>query len=137
MSDIRKFSVEETATIHLRDGSDELMYADDAQKKPITVTVYGPGSKTFARVQTAQTNRAMERFKRKGKVEQSAAEKAEETAAFLASVTKDSANLEFDKLEGDALYRAVYAETSLGFIADQVNKHLGDWSNFTKNSQKS
>ena len=135
--DIRKFAVEETATIHLRDGSDELMYADEAKKKPIQVVVYGPGSKTFAKAQTANNNRLMDRLKRKGKTEKSAAEQAEETAGFLAACTKSSENLEYDKLEGEALYKAVYADTSLGFIADQVNKHMGDWSNFTKPASKS
>ncbi len=137
MSDIRKFAVEETATIHLRDGADELMYADEAQKKPIRIVVYGPGSKTFAKVQAAQSNRIMERMKRKGKNDQSAADKADETAGFLAGCTKSFENIEYDKLEGEALHKAVYADTSLGFIADQVNKYLGDWANFTKPATKS
>ena len=135
--DIRKFAVEETGTIHLRDGADELMYADEAKKKPIRIVVYGPGSKTFAKAQAAQNNRTMDRLKRKGKTEKSAAEQAEETAGFLAACTHSFENIEYDKLDGEALYKAVYADTSIGFIADQVNKHLGDWANFTNGANKS
>lgn len=142
MTDIRKFAVEETGTIHLRDGNDELMYAEDAQgqpdkSKPMQIVVYGPGSKTFAKAQAGQNNKVMERLKRKGKTEQTAAERAAETAEFLAACTKSFENIEYDKLEGEALFKAVYADTSIGFIADQVNKHLGDWANFTKGANKS
>ena len=142
MTDIRKFAVEETGVIHLRDGDDELMYADDAQgkpdkSKPMQIVVFGPGSKTFARAQAAQNNKVMERLKRKGKTEQTAAERAAETAEFLAACTKSFENIEYDKLEGEALFKAVYADSSIGFIADQVNKHLGDWANFTKGANKS
>jgi len=137
MTDIRKFAVEETGTIHLRDGDDELMYADEAKQKPIRIVVYGPGSKTFAKAQAAQSNRLMDRLKRKGKTEKSAAEQAEETADFLAACTKSFENIEYDKLDGEALFKAVYADASIGFIADQVNKHLGDWANFTKSANKS
>lgn len=137
MSDIRKFAVEETGVIHLRDGADELMYADDAKKKPMRVTVYSPGSKTFAAAHSRQSNRVMDRLKRKGKTHQSAAEQAEEQAAFLAECTKSFENIEYDKLEGDALFRAVYSDTSIGFVSDQINKYLGDWANFTKPASKS
>jgi len=142
MTDIRKFAVEETGLIHLRDGDDELMCADDAQgqpdkSRPMQIVVYGPGSKTFAKAQAAQNNKVMERLKRKGKTEQTAAERAAETAEFLAACTKSFENIEYDKLEGEALFKAVYADTSIGFIADQVNKHLGDWGNFTTRANKS
>ena len=44
--DIRKFAVEETATIHLRDAADNAnMYADDAQKAHARLWFPGPGSR--------------------------------------------------------------------------------------------
>lgn len=137
MPDIRKHAVEETTVIHLRDADDQLLYADDERTLPITVTVFGPGSKVFAKAQSSNANRMLERLKRKGKAEQTADEKAEETARFLAACTKSSENLEYDQLQGEALYKAVYADVTIGFIADQVNKHLGDWANFTKPAQAS
>jgi hypothetical protein len=128
--DIRTLSVEETSTLHIRDSSDELVYTEDG--KPVEIVVYGPGSRTFAKAQAAQQNRLLEKLKKKGKVDQSAQEKAEETADFLASCTKEFRNIELEKLQGEALFKAVYADTTLGFIAEQVNKHISDWSNFSK-----
>lgn len=134
MTDIRKFAVEETGVIHLRDGADELMYADEAKKKPITITVYGPGSKQFAAAQARQSNRAMELIRKKRNVNRSADDVKADDAEFLASCTKEFGNISYDKLEGEALFKAVYSDPTLGFITDQVNKYLGDWANFTKSA---
>ena len=35
-----------------------------------------------------------------------------------------------------ALFKAVYADSSVGFIAEQAMKHLGEWANFSKGSSK-
>ncbi len=132
--DIRKFAVEPTTRLHLRDASDELMYADDAKEMPIAVNLYGPGSKQYARAQSDQNNRMIDKLKRKGKSEQTAEQKSAETAEFLTACTASWENLEYDKLKDAALSNAVYSDMSIGFIADQVAKTLGDWSNFTKRS---
>jgi hypothetical protein len=137
MSDIRKHAVEETATLHLRDADDELMYADDEKTKPRTVTLYGPGSRTFAKAQTRQSNRYIDRLKKKGKSDISADDKTKETADFLADCTASMENVEYDALQGEALYKAVYSDQSIGFVAEQVNKYMGEWGNFTKGSAKS
>jgi hypothetical protein len=131
--DIKKFAVEETSTIQLHDAADEPLIGDDG--KPMTWTVYGPGSKPYARAQAAQQNRMIDKLKRKGKTEQTAEEKAREQADFLAGCTKEcSSNIEYDGLDGEALHRAVLSDTSIGFIAEQIGKHLGDWGNFSKPS---
>jgi hypothetical protein len=134
--DIRKFSVEPTARLHLRDAADELMYADDKQSEPIAVTLYGPGSKQYAKAQAAQQNRMIDKLKRKGKTEQTAEDKIAETAEFLAACTAEFENIEYEKLKGNALAIAVYSDSTIGFIADQVGKFLGEWGNFTKGSAK-
>lgn len=137
--DIRKFAVEPTTTLHLRDANDEPMYVVDEAgvpnlNKPIRVRLYGPGSKQYARAQAQQANRMVDKLKRKGKTDQTAEQRAEETADFLTGCTQSFENLEYDNLEGAALARAVYMDSSIGFIAEQVSKHLGDWGNFTKTS---
>lgn len=139
--DIKKFSVEPTSRLHLRDANDELMYAEDAegkpdQKKPIVVVLYGPGSKQHAKALTVQSNRLVERLKRKGKNDLTPEQRTEEQAAFLTGCTVSFENLEYDDLTGDALAKAVYSDLSLGFIADQVAKHLGEWANFSKVSTR-
>ncbi len=132
--DIRKFAVSPTTRLHLRDANDEPMFADEAKTQEIAVKLYGPGSKTYAKAKAAQNNRLLEKLKRKGKAEQTAEQTAEEVAELLAACTEGFEHLEYGQLTGAALAKAVYADQSIGFIADQVNKHLGDWANFTKPS---
>lgn len=133
--DIKQFAVDETGVVELLDANDEPLVGDDGQR--MTITVYGPGSKTFARAQAAQGNRMLDRLKRKGKADLSADERAKEQAEHLAALTKEfSPNIEYDGLTGEALHKAVYSDVSIGFIAEQVAKHLSDWSNFRAGSQK-
>ena len=139
MTDIRKFAVEETAVLHLKDANDELMYADGADgqpdtNKPMRIKLYGPGSKKYAKVQAANNNKLFTRLKKKGKEDQSAEDKAQESADTLTQLTHSFENISYDALAGEALHRAVYLDTSIGFIATQVNAHLNDWANFTKAS---
>jgi hypothetical protein len=132
--DIRKLAVKPTSKLHLRDANDELIYTDDDQPKPVCVNLYGPGSKEYARAQAAQNNRLMDKLKRKGKSDQTAEQRAAESAEFLADCTESFENMEYNGLTGRALALAVYSDVSIGFIADQVAKHIGDWSNFTNSS---
>src|SRR4030067_3374363 len=135
MSDIRKFAVEETAVLHLRGPDDEPLVGDDG--KPMTITGYSPGSNEYARAQAANQNRMIDKLKRKGKTDQSAEEKAREQAEFFAGCTKEfSDNIEYDGLTGDVLFKAVYADNSIGFIAEQFGKWLGDLNSFTTGSTK-
>jgi hypothetical protein len=141
MSDIRKHAVAETTSLHLRDAADELMYADGPDgnpdtSKPMTVVLYGPGSKPYAKAQARNSNHMIDRLKKKGKSDQTAEEKAQDVANFLADCTKAFENIDYEGLQGEALYKAVYADQSIGFVAEQVNKHLGQWGNFTKGSTK-
>jgi len=135
--DFKKLSVEETSVLHLRGADEELLYEGGDQKKPVTITLYSPGSKTYAKAQAARNNRMMDRIKKKGKSDLSAEDTAQENATFLAACTHTMTHVEMDKLEGDALFQAVYSDTSIGFVGEQAGKHLGDWANFTKGSAKS
>jgi len=129
--DIRTKAVQPTSTLHLRDAADELMYDGD---KPVTVTIYGPGSKQFAKAQAAQQNRMLDMLKRKGKTDQTAEQKRTEQAEFLTDCTAEFGNLSYGDLTGAALANAVYSDIEIGFIADQVAKHIGDWANFSRPS---
>lgn len=135
--DFKKLAVEETSVLHLRGADEELLYEGGDQKKPVTITLYSPGSKTYAKAQAARSNRLLDRIKKKGKSDLSADDTAQENATFLTACTHAMANVELDKLEGDALFKAVYSDTSIGFIAEQAGKHVGEWANFTKGSAKS
>lgn len=132
--DIKSYAVEPTSRLHLRDAADELMYDGGDKTKPIAVNLFGPGSKQYAKAQAAQQNRMLDKLKRKGKTEQTAEQIAQEKAEFLADCTHSFEHLEYDALIGRALAVAVYADTTIGFIADQAAKHIGDWANFSKGS---
>ncbi|PTR17504.1 hypothetical protein C8R31_101668 [Nitrosospira sp. Nsp2] len=133
MFDISKLAVNETTDIHLRGADDEPLVAENG--KPMTITVNGPGTKAFAKAQSARNKATIERFQRKGK--NKADTTLEETAEFLAAVTVSFNNFQYLELEGYEQFKACYLDTKIGFIAEQVNKELGDWSNFTKGSTKS
>ena len=139
MSSIKKYAIEETTVHHLRDGNDELMYADGQDgkpdlTKPMRVNLYGPGSKNHARARASAGNRAMDRFKKKGKSDQTHEEQIEETARFLTACTKSMENVEYEEMSGEAMYKAIYSDLELCFIPQQLDKILGVTSNFTKAS---
>jgi hypothetical protein len=134
--DLRKFAVEETGVLELRGANDEPLIGEDG--KAMTITGFGPGSKTYAQAQAANQNRMIDKLKRRGKTDQSAEDKARELAEFLAGCTREfSANIEYDGLTGEALFKAVYSDVSIGFIAEQFGKWLNDWASFKKASTTS
>jgi hypothetical protein len=128
--DIRKFAVSPTGTLHLRDAKEDLMFSDSKKTKPMTVNLYSPGSKEYAKAQANQQNRMLEKLRKKGKPDQTDDSINQERALFLADCTASFENVEMDGLTGRELALAVYSENSIGFIADQVNKYLGEWGNF-------
>jgi hypothetical protein len=139
MTDIRKFAVTPTTQLHLRDANDEPMFADSADgqpdaTRPLVAVLYGPGSKAFKKAQAAASNRTIDRLKKKGKSDLTADEQARENAEFLAACTVELQNVELDGLREEALALAVYTMPELGFIAEQVNKHINDWANFSQQS---
>lgn len=136
---ILKFAVEPTSRLHLLDAKDEPMYLDG---KPCVAVVYGPGSKQYAKATAKKNNAFLDSLKKKGKTEQSAEQKTLQDAAFLADITERFENVPYEGedgtlLEGRDHLMAVYTNTSIGFIGEQVAKHTGDWANFTKGSSKS
>ena len=118
------------------------MYDQDAEgrpdkEKPVTVELYGPGSREHGQATAKRSNRNIQRLRKKGSVELSADDIATEGAEYLAAITVGFTNLEYGGLTGDKMHKALYADRTLGFIADQVNEHIGDWENFTGGSAKS
>lgn len=133
MFEITSLAAKDTFTHNLVNANDEPLL--DADGKPISVTVYGPGSKPYQRANAERSQRLMKRMQRKGKLELSAEEQARENAAFLAACTVSFNGWAY---KGDATaFEAAYADPSIGFIADQVSKAIGDWANFSQTSANS
>lgn len=135
--DISKHRTLLSNELHLRDANDELMYAEhDKDGAPIkesavVAVIYGPGSKQWAKVQQRKNNAGIDRLKKKGKADQTAAESLEERAENLAGITKEFRNLAYGELQGEAMIKAVYLDPLIGYIADQVDRFANDWANFS------
>lgn len=102
---------------------------------PMSVTVYGPGSKQFKAAKSAQSNRNMKRARASGgRVETTADEEAADVAAFLSTITVSLNHFTYKGLAPDSrdTFRAMYLDRKMGWITDQVNSQAGDWGRFTK-----
>jgi hypothetical protein len=88
-------------------GGTEIVDPETGEKRlvggdPITVTVYGPGSKQFKAAQAAQSNRNMKRLRaRGGNSETTADEEAADTASFLSACTVSFNNFTYRGLPAD------------------------------------
>jgi hypothetical protein len=140
MSTLKQYEMQEIGIVHLRDASDEPMYAVGADgkpdlSKPIRVHVYGPGSKQYANAMSAKAARWLKHRERKGKADQTAEEKALDQTEFLVACTKEIENAESDTgATGAAFFNEVYSNTRLSFIATQVMTYMNETANFTSGS---
>jgi hypothetical protein len=139
MFDITQKRVAEKARLELTDANEAPLLGEGG--KQCAVVVHGPGSPVYARAEAKKNNKVMDRLKKKGKTDTSAEEARAQQADFLADITESFEGFGYpspddpDKpLEGRALFRAVYMDLGIGYIADQVTKFVSDWENFTPKS---
>lgn len=135
MFDISKLGVDPTALIEL-DGPDGEPLLDDKEVR-MSITVYGPGTKQFVKAQGVRNRAIMEFVKKGGKFKVPDDAQRELDAEFLAACTVSFNGFNYPPHTGAEMFRHAYLDASIGFIAEQVNKAVGDWSNFTKSSAKS
>lgn len=132
MFDITTEAVADTAFLHLKDAKGDLMYDDG---KPIGITLHGQSSPAYSIVEGRQTNRALKRMNdNDGKVTAaSPEERRAETAEDLAAITVSFDGFTYPPAgtaQGTAMFQALYADPSLGFIVKQVTKFVADAGNF-------
>lgn len=130
--DVSQLEVATTGTIHVKNAAGEPLYADAARTQPVCIIVHSPGSPAYAAVESRQTARALKRMNdNEGKMTAPTAEEAlAERAEDLATITVKFENLSDGEKVGEDLYRSVYGNPKLGYIAAQVTKYLKDWGNF-------
>lgn len=133
MFDISTLAVKETAVVDLESPDGERLL-DDAGN-PITITVYGPGSRQYQKAQSVR-NRAILEYVRKGGKKMKDDEQRELDADFLATCTASFNGFTYKDFTGYEMFKAAYLDASIGFIGEQVNKAIGDWANFTKAPDK-
>jgi len=140
---IAALAVAATAALHVKDPNGEPLYADAERKLPIKIHLHGPGSDIAGVIESRQSARTLKRMQdNDGKITSATREeRVAETAQDLAELTVRFENFDYqpegatEPLAGDALFRALYADQSLGFITKQVAKFFGDWGNFSAASK--
>jgi hypothetical protein len=133
MFDISKLAVNETTIIELETPDGEPLANDTGD--PLSITVYGPGSRPFQRAQGVR-NRAVLEFVKKGGKKMKDGEQRELDAEFLAACTVSFNNFVYKDFTGTEMFKQAYMDAGIGFITEQVNKAIGDWANFTQPSAK-
>lgn len=134
--DITTQAVVETAAIHIKGADGEYLYDNG---KPVRIHIFGPGTEQASMVEARQSARAVKRLAdNDGKIslpppEERAAEEAED----LADITASFENLTYPPAgdaQGKPLFRALYADKKLGFIARQISRAHADWGKFKPGS---
>jgi hypothetical protein len=128
MFDISKLAAKDTAIVEL-DGPDGEPLENEKGER-LSITVFGPGSKQFQKAQGVR-NRAILDHVRKGGKKMKDDDQRELDAEFLASCTASFNNFVYKDMSGYDQFKSAYSDASIGFIAEQVNKAIGDWGNFT------
>jgi len=131
--DISKLAVSATSVIELEDPTGEPLLDDSGGV--ISVTIYGPGSKQYQKA-SGTRNRAVLDHVRKGGKKLKDEDQREMDAEFLSACTVSFNGFTYKDFTGYEMFKQAYLDPSIGFIAEQVNKASGDWSNFTQGSSK-
>ncbi len=127
--DISTLAVKETTIVELEGPNGERL--TDEHGNPLSITIYGPGSKQYQKAQGAR-NRAILEFVRRGGKKMSDEKQHQIDAEFLAACTISFNGFTYRDMSGPEMFREAYLDPSIGFIAEQVNRAIGDWANFTQ-----
>lgn len=141
MADISTLRVNDTAIVELDDAEGNALHArndageviKDNEGEPVlcSITVFGPGSKQYQKAQGKRNRSIMDAVKKGGKKSKDD-DQREVDATFLADCTASFNHFDYKGMTGWDAYKALYMDTGMGFIAEQVNRALGDWSRFSK-----
>ena len=119
-----------TASLHLTHPvSGELLYADEAKKKPVEVELYGTSSKEYRQAILALQNRAL---KRQGKKSATAEQMREEGVQLLVSCSEKINNLSYKgaPVDNAEAFRSLYSDPQFSWLREQCDTFLGDVSGF-------
>ncbi|GGE75142.1 hypothetical protein [Sphingomonas prati] len=143
--DITRYKPALTSFMHLKSPDEEeplfetlSTNPDEILKEAVGITFHSAGSPAYEAAVAKRTNRSLVRSKKKAEL--TADLLRADTVSFLTDVTVSFHHLDYPPAEGaigEDLFRAVYADREYGWVVEQANAHLGDWSNFTKGSAKS
>lgn len=126
--EITSIAAKDQYTIMLINANDEPLLNKAGDQ--LSVTVFGPGSKAYAKATAARTQRLLDRMAKKGKSKLTAEDQINENAEFLAAITVSFNGWVYKGGADAASILAAYKDSEIGFIIEQVQKSAGDWANF-------
>jgi len=128
---LKKYSLSETAFLHVQTPDGEPMYLDDAETKPVLIHLYGIGSKQYQMAERKRQDALANKFKKYRNKTIPSEELEELRINFLVNCVASAENFELDGQKGLELYETVFSDRSLIFITEQVERFIGDQVNFT------
>lgn len=136
---IKKLAINPTSDMPVRDASGEPQF-DDANN-PLTITLYGPGTKKYQQAKHARdernNTRVFGRMQNKSEAKQSADDVVKERAQFLAEITVSFNGHSYNDERGFEMFKAAYSDIEIGHIAEDAEKWSADRGNFKKSSPTS
>lgn len=126
MFDIKQLSIEDSATMEVRDAAGEVMPG-------LSITFHSPATKQYRRAKHAYDQKrnsnvmAMMTSKEDKRTED---DEDRDVAEFLAACTISLNGFEYPGKAGFEGMKALYTDPALGHIADAANKFLGSRANF-------
>jgi hypothetical protein len=129
MFSLDSLALKDTTELQLRHPvTEELLWADKEQTKPVAISLYGTSSKQYRNAITAMQNRQL----RRGKQKVSAETLREESISLLVSCSDAGINMDYNgaALDNEDAFRALYSDPKLSWVKDQVDAALGDPANF-------
>lgn len=136
MFNIMQEAVADIADLELKRANGQPMLDDD--KKPLSITMCGPGSATHVQAKAESKRRARARAEKANNLFSALDDSEEDALHFLATVTVSFNGWEFPHPEGgkwktaQEMFKAAYAAQEIGFIREQALAFQGDWGNFSK-----
>lgn len=141
MFDITKKRAVDTAEIELVEADGSPLYDDKGNR--LTVTICGPGTKTWQQADAERSRRKVVRVeKNRGKLSAAVDGADKDEIDFLCAVTVSFNGWEYPHPEKDGkwpsqrdMFHAAYSDSTIGYIRDHVSKEANDWSAFTAGSK--
>lgn len=130
MFSLDSLALKETTTLQLRHPvTEDALWADKEQTKPVGISLYGTSSKQYRNAITAMQNRQL---RRGNKTKVNAETLREESVKLLVACSESGVNLTYNDqpLDSPEAFEALYSDPKFSWVKDQVDAALGDPSNF-------
>ncbi len=130
MFDIESLAIQESTVVKLlHPATQEVLYADKEEKKPVTITVHSTSSKAYRKAVSAMQNRTIKRGQKKPLT---AEQQREEGIELLVAccVTSDNLTYKGAAVKAESDFRALLSDDKFSWVKNQVDEALGNVENF-------